>query len=981
MWFKLATLLLIGPLSVLSVLHLNHESAYQSCPPIDPNLLNVHMVAHSHDDVGWLKTIDEYFYGDKNYIQPAGVQYILDTVLTELEANPERRFIFVEMSFFWRWWNSRDESVHQRVINLVNSGQLEFINGGWSMSDEACNTYADLINEMTIGFRFLNDTFGPVATPKVAWHIDPFGHSKETAYIFHEMGFDGFFFARIDPQDRIHRWNTQTMEMIWDTNPNTEDSKMFTGVLYTIYVAPPGFCFDVVWCSDPPMQDNPNLKNYNVDRRVNEFINQMEIHSLSYATNNIMITMGGDFQYQDARTNYVNMDKLVKYVNERKESGGKINLFYSTPSCYLKALVESGHNWTVKTDDFMPYASDSHAYWSGYFTSRPTFKQFVRYTGNFLQIAKQLTAYANVGDVNQENLDTLKRAQADAQHHDAITGTQKQVVAYDYAQSLSTGLITTQAAINSAFAKLTPTGSTFPPTQQVCHYLNVSYCDITAQQPNFVLTVYNPQGHNIRSHVRVPVTGTSYAVSGPDGIPITSQIIPVPQPVLDDPERNSNSQYDLVFNVDLPPSGYNTYFVQSGDATEKTILKPQEVHNMPAAPLVIANEFLSVTVDGDSGLLQSITDLVNGKTYNVEQNYYYYQGWEGNNIVPEGRASGAYIFRPNGTANLVSATATTTSYSGSEVQEIHQIFNEYISQVIRLYPGETKVEFEWMIGPISVDDGIGKEIITVYTTDLDNDGTYYTDSNARQTMERIRNYRPSWDAHLAENISGNYYPVNSHIYIKDQIQDSQFTVITDRSQGGGSLEDGQIEIMLHRRLLYDEDKGVGEALNEPGVDGKGLRVRGKHWVIVSSTEKAAPLHRVAGLTASNPPLVFVSPLITTIPDWVASFKTSYSGLTSPLPDNVNLLTVEPWKDGTILLRLEHFYELADDPNGLSNPATVNIQNLFSDFEITRADETTLGANIWLKDINRTSSEVLADSFDVNLTSMKIRTFVVQPLYH
>ena len=55
---------------------------------------------HTHDDVGWVRTVDEYFSGS----QP-NVAIILDSVISELQRDPQRTFTFVEMKFFSMWYN------------------------------------------------------------------------------------------------------------------------------------------------------------------------------------------------------------------------------------------------------------------------------------------------------------------------------------------------------------------------------------------------------------------------------------------------------------------------------------------------------------------------------------------------------------------------------------------------------------------------------------------------------------------------------------------------------------------------------------------------------------------------------------------------------------------------------------------------------------------------------------------------------------
>ncbi|MCL7040545.1 hypothetical protein MKW94_023992 [Papaver nudicaule] len=86
---------------VMLMLFLAAESkyiAYNTSQSIVHGKLNVHLVAHTHDDVGWLKTVDQYYVGSNNSIQIACVQNVLDSIVPALLADKNRKFIYVEQA-------------------------------------------------------------------------------------------------------------------------------------------------------------------------------------------------------------------------------------------------------------------------------------------------------------------------------------------------------------------------------------------------------------------------------------------------------------------------------------------------------------------------------------------------------------------------------------------------------------------------------------------------------------------------------------------------------------------------------------------------------------------------------------------------------------------------------------------------------------------------------------------------------------------
>lgn len=141
------------------------------------------------------------------------------------------------------------------------------------------------------------------------------------------------------------------------------------------------------------------------------------------------------------------------------------------------------------------------------------------------------------------------------------------------------------------------------------------------------------------------------------------------------------------------------------------------------------------------------------------------------------------------------------------------------------------IEFQVELNTIPIDDEKAKDITVNWKmyNGFKANKTFWTDSNALEMQERnvLELSRPE------HTISGNYYPVTSAIAMRDIQSKVQVTILNDRPQGGAAdiMLNNTIELMQQRRLLDDDGKGVGEALNETdSFDDLGIQVNARYYM-------------------------------------------------------------------------------------------------------------------------------------------------------
>ncbi|XP_042501477.1 alpha-mannosidase 2-like [Macadamia integrifolia] len=824
----------------------------------DSEKLKVFVVPHSHNDPGWKLTVEEYYSRQS--------RHILDTIVETLSKDDRRKFIWEEMSYLERWWRDASEAKRKTFRNLVNNGQLEIVGGGWVMNDEANSHYYAIIEQMTEGNMWLNDTVGVV--PKNAWAIDPFGYSPTMAYLLRRMGFENMLIQRTHYELKKELARHKNLEYIWRQSWDTEETTdifvhMMPFYSYDIphtcgpepavccqfdFARTRGFSYELCPWGQHPVETNQD----NVQERAQKLLDQYKKKSTLFRTNTLLIPLGDDFRYvsiDEAEAQFRNYQLLFDYINSNANLNTEVK--FGTLEDYFQTLREEAEriNYSLPGEvgsgqvagfpslagDFFTYADRQQDYWSGYYVSRPFFKSVDRVLEQTLRASEMMIAllqgYCQRSQCEKfttsfsYKLTAARRNLALFQHHDGVTGTAKDHVVVDYGTRMHLSLQDLQIFMSKAVEvllyirheKSDQNPSLFEPEQvrsrydvQPVHKI-ISPPEGSAQSVVF----FNPLEQTRVEIVMVIVNRLDVTVLDSNWSCVESQVSPEWQ---HNKGKLFTGRHRLHWQASVPAMGLQTYYIANGYVgCEKA--KPAKLkifassNDLPCPTLYpcskldgdmaeIKNNHLTLTFDAKLGLLHQMNNKDGSKTVVGEEIGMY-----------TSPGSGAYLFKPDGEAQpIVQAGGQIVISEGPLMQEVYSYpkttWDETpISYSTRIYNGEHTIQ-EFLIEKeyhveLLGEDFNDKELIVRFKTQLDNRRVFYSDLNGFQMSRR--------ETYDKIPLQGNYYPMPSLAFMQS-LTGQRFSVHSRQSLGVASLKNGWLEIMLDRRLVRDDGRGLGQGV-------------------------------------------------------------------------------------------------------------------------------------------------------------------------
>lgn len=848
------------------------ENKFEETITRDPLPVKVILLPFSHSDPGWLQTVVSY-YDDKT--GPT-----LKNMVEKLEKYPNMTFLWSEISFFSMYWARADHAQKEKMRKLVANGQLEFVNGGYVMTDEAtANLYA-IVHQYVTGHQFLHSNFN--VTVRHGWAIDPFGHSATLPYIYQNLGFESMLIQRVHYNIKEYLGRNRALQFYWQQYWGDGNDKLFCHLSPTFLYSIRESCgpnrdvcaaFDFKtgfnhWAGMP----GEAINKHNIDSKARMLVGQYRRMGSVYDHKVFIHKLGDDFRYDSPAEwddQYNNFQKLINYINSNKDKFnvevefGTLKTYYDEVHRRLKVLQELADSGKISDapapiprieGDFFTYADRYAEYWSGYFTTRPFVKRMGRELEWRLRNAEILATYAGLmaphtatkmWDPEDEwRIKVASESLGLFQHHDAITGTSQLKVMNDYSARLLSGLDSASLVITNSLRRII--------TAQTGETINQDDLTVDYQRPDqnslpqkFLLDIrkntierlflFNPLARRRTALVRVHVNSYDVEVLGNNGEILQHQINPVWTGV----DTISNDAFEVVFFTKMKALEMATYIVRikqpetqmpdgsgkefkRGDTSKLVTIsvsnkklnnKIFKLDRFPESDIELENSFMKLIFDKATGMLKQYISK-RGKHKDVVRK-----------TIVELRKyktmrSGAYLFHPSDQANeLMKRSVIVRVLRGALVSEVDVVYSENIIHKIKLqhtaknniHGAYIDVEHIFDIRGMSND-----ELIMRVSTDIGKEKSrngsffnldWYTDANGFQMMPRKTSRKIP--------IQGNYYPITNQAYI--EYENQRMSLHVNEAHGVTSLKNGQLEVMLDRRLNQDDNRGMAEAVvdNKP----------------------------------------------------------------------------------------------------------------------------------------------------------------------
>lgn len=741
--------------------------------------------------------------------------------------------------------------------------------------------------------------------PTSGWSVDPFGHGSTQPYILATSGITGTVIQRIHYAWKQWLALKQQGDFLWVPNwqhPSLSTHSLLThNQPFDIYSIKhscgphPYVCLNFDFRKVVGEYTEYSIKaqqitDANLKEKSELLLEQYQRTGSLFVHNVVLMPLGDDFRYNVADEwdqQYSNYAKIIEHINTNKDLYKGAEITFGTPSDYFRAIRERTDQYATLKGDFFVYSDifseGRPAYWSGYFTTRPFMKTLGRQCENNLRAAEILYTVALNNARQKKNLPCLKILEKDFeklvrsrrnlglfQHHDAITGTSKSFVMRDYGLKLFESIRDTTSLQEDAIrALMLPDLKPDRVNIVLSDLERESYDKLPRKTPvNFdgtsvkkrQIVLYNSLAQPQEHLVQIRTNTTNVKILDPKGDDVVFQINPV-WDLSDSKPWIVADEFEVIFVAKLPELSLMAYSIVYTDCNKDKMAtiycnncrKKTNIGNtdqadnisqakfpqktIPTGDIQLENSKLKLLFSGTTGFLKTVTRKHNPKIMQCGIHFAAYHSAQFH--------SGAYLFMPDPNENEMEKDVlqqyknqmTIVITSGPVASDVTVIYGPFLIHTVTiLHVNSTLADAILLENTIDFESppkNRETELFMRLVSDIQNGEPpeFYTDSNGFQMQKRIKIDKI--------NIEGNYFPITTMTYVEDD--DARLTLLTDHAAGAASWQPGFLEVMLERRTLYDDSRGMGEGL----VDNR--KTVNKFWILIEDKTK---------INASNKDVLF-----------------------------------------------------------------------------------------------------------------------------